>query len=457
MRLLFTVLPLWVAVIGLSVSGLHAQESACIITTIAGGTYVPAVDGGLATEAEFAFAEDIQHAPDGSVYIADSGHATIRRIRLDGTMEQVVGNGTRGSSPDGTPAREAQIDPRRLAFDAQGALLFTDGYRIRTITPDGKLATVAGNGSFLFSGDGGPAVDAGIGLHPLMALEANGSLLIAASQHGRIRRITPDGVIQTIAGKAELVDGSFFSSGDGDPAIDANLGHVFSLAVSPDGSIYFYGVVSGSLPEIRRIRTDGIVEPHPSPIGSTGDIAFDAAGNLFVSGLYVYRYESDSWVTVYDGRIAPDISVSPNGELLVLVDDQVFRIENNAETLIAGAGDKALHGDGGPADQAFIGNATGIAVADDSSVYFVDQSFDRVRRITPSGVLEFFAGTEAFGFRTVSGLTPGTGSASVGHVAVAPDGVVYVSGQFHLINQSPGPQSLVAIELDVEPQEVVHR
>jgi hypothetical protein len=334
MRILLASFPQFAMLLCLAASGLHAAENPCIITTIPGGAYVPASDGVLATDAEFAFSEDIQHAPDGSVYIADSGHVTIRRIRLDGTIERVVGNGTHGSSPDGTPARKAQINPRRLAFDAAGALLFTDGARIRTITPDGKLTTIAGNSSTHFSGDGGPAVDAGIGWHPLMAVEGAGSLLIGANS--LIRRIDSEGIIRTIGGRTGSSFGGPVISGDNGPATDAALGQLLSLAVGPDGSIYFYGIAPGSLPGIRRIRTDGIVEPHPSPISSIVDIAFDAAGNLYASSFYVYRYESGSWVIIYDRRIAPGLSVSPGGELLVLVDDQVFRIENNVGILVAG-------------------------------------------------------------------------------------------------------------------------
>ena len=118
----------------------------------------------------------------GNLYIADSGNNSIRKVAPNGTITTVAGNGTQGYSGDGGPATSAELNyPYGVAVDAAGNLYIADtsNYRVRKVTPDGTITTVAGNGTEGYSGDGGPATSAGLGMPQGVAVDAAGNLYIA--------------------------------------------------------------------------------------------------------------------------------------------------------------------------------------------------------------------------------------------------------------------------------------
>jgi hypothetical protein len=141
-----------------------------VIKTIA-GTGVPGVtgDGGPATAAEidssFGFAVITGDAA-GNIYFINSSNAPdirIRRIDKNGTISTYAGNGIAGSTGDGGPATSAEVWPGYILFDPAGRLLLVEGARIRAVGNDGKISSLAGNGSTGFAGDGGPAYPFGEG------------------------------------------------------------------------------------------------------------------------------------------------------------------------------------------------------------------------------------------------------------------------------------------------------
>jgi len=274
-----------------------------IITTVAGnGTAGFSGDEGPATQAQLRSPEGIAVAADGSLYFSDSGNSRIRRIDPDGIITTVAGNGTAGFSGDGGPATQAQLRyPEGIAVAADGSLYISDSninHRIRRIGPDGIITTVAGNGTDGFSGDGGPATQAQLGRPWNIAVAADGSLYICDVRNDRIRRVGLDGIITTVAG-----NGTTGFSGDGGPAILAQLSSPWSIAVAADGSLY---VIDYDNNRIRRIGPDGIIT---TVVGSNGDggfsgdggpaaqaqllwpdsIAFAADGSLYISDSLNYR------------------------------------------------------------------------------------------------------------------------------------------------------------------------
>ena len=133
-----------------------------------------------------------------------------------GIVTTVAGNGTAGFTGDGGPATAARLKkPGGVALDAAGNLFIADtwNHRIRKVTPGGVISTVAGNGTLGFSGDGGPATAAQLNYPSDMAVDAAGNLFIADTGNHRIRKVTPGGVISTVAG-----NGTAGFSGDGGPA-----------------------------------------------------------------------------------------------------------------------------------------------------------------------------------------------------------------------------------------------
>ena len=136
-----------------------------IITTVAGtGEQDFHGDGGPATHAAIALPRDVALGPDGNLYIADGANNRVRRVAPDGTITTVAGTGRADYSGDGGPAHNATLSmPYSIALDRAGNLYIVDtgNYRVRRIDAStGIITTVAGNGSYGFSGDCGPAINA---------------------------------------------------------------------------------------------------------------------------------------------------------------------------------------------------------------------------------------------------------------------------------------------------------
>src|SRR5262249_43599938 len=146
-----------------------------------------------------------------------------------------AGNGTSGYSGDGGPATSAQLNvPFGVAVDGAGNLYIADlrNSRIRKVTTDGLISTVAGNETTGYSGDGGPATSAQLNSPNGVAVDGAGNLYIADYSNNRIRRVTTDGLISTVAG-----NGTRGYSGDGGPATFAQLSGPAGVALDAAGNL----------------------------------------------------------------------------------------------------------------------------------------------------------------------------------------------------------------------------
>jgi sugar lactone lactonase YvrE len=164
-----------------------------IITTIAGTGEVESTgDGGLATEADLEAPDGLAFGPDGNLYVTEFGGSRIRKIDAEGIITTVAG-GEFGAAGDGGPATEAELNcPHSLAFDEVGNLYFTDvcNFKVRRIDPDGIITTVAGTGRPGFVGDGGPATEALLSENPVgLAIGPDGDLYVADTANHRIRKV----------------------------------------------------------------------------------------------------------------------------------------------------------------------------------------------------------------------------------------------------------------------------
>ncbi len=165
----------------------------------------------------------------------------------------------------------------------------------------GVITTVAGNGTLPFSGDGGPATKAGLGIPPDVAVDGAGNLYIVDRNNNRIRKVDTSGTISTFAG-----NGTQNSSGDGGPALNAAIFLPIAIAVDGAGSVYIADPGGG----LRKVNTSGIINSVPvissslSKIGSPGGMTSDSAGNVYVSdlnGSAVYKLDKAGVLTTVAG------------------------------------------------------------------------------------------------------------------------------------------------------------
>ena len=162
----------------------------------------------------------------GNLFIADSSNYRIRQVSPGGIITTVAGNGTRGYSGDGGVATNACLYyPHGVAVDASGNLAIADAgnNRVRKVSTDRIITTVAGNGRRGYSGDGGPALNASLDFAFGVAVGTAGDLFITDHGNCRVRKVDTNGIITTVAG-----NGQWGYSGDGGPAADASL-------CAPDG------------------------------------------------------------------------------------------------------------------------------------------------------------------------------------------------------------------------------
>lgn len=187
-------------------------------------------DGGPALSALFIQPDGIAVAPDDSVYVSDSLANRVRLVR-DGIITTVAGTGVAEYAGDGGPGVDASLHwPTALVLDPEGNLFIADtrNHAVRRLATDGTMTTVAGSGTPGAHGDGGPATEAQLDQPYGLALEADGTLYIADRGNFRIRRVSPNGMIETLAGTG--VEGA-----ENGPAESATFGYVARLALDDDG------------------------------------------------------------------------------------------------------------------------------------------------------------------------------------------------------------------------------
>ncbi|CAO5193000.1 eukaryotic-like serine/threonine-protein kinase [Frankia sp. AiPs1] len=232
-----------------------------VITTVVGtGTAGFGGDGGPATAAQINSTEKIAVGPDGSLFLSDYENHRIRKVDPNGIITTYAGTGTAGYTGAGGQATAARIDgPNDLAVTSDGTVYFADlgSSTIQKITPNGIITTIAGTGQKGYSGDGGPATAAKLNV-PSLTLGVDGkTFYLADYNNNRVRRIDPNGIITTIAGT-----GTKGLSGDGGPATAAQFENPSSIAIDGSGNIY---VADNGNDRVRRIDPNGTISTIARP------------------------------------------------------------------------------------------------------------------------------------------------------------------------------------------------
>jgi len=304
-----------------------------IITTFAGtGVAGWTGDGGPAIEARLRYPWASAADNEGNLYISDFDNCCIRKVDTHGVITTIANQGACGYWGDGGPAVSAGIrDPMGIAVDGEKNIFFADGDRIRKIDTAGIITTIAGTGGEDFSGDGGPALQATFYWPFGLAVDNEGNVYVSDTFNKRVRKIDTSGIINTVAGS-----GKWDYSGDGGPATQAGLSETYGIAVDPSGNIYVSeynfrirkintdGIITTFAGNGDDVSSgDGgpaVLASFSEPLG----IAVDRAGNLYIA---------DPWAD----RVRRVSASSPIAKMLA-GDDILFAEESGIGHIMAGSG-----------------------------------------------------------------------------------------------------------------------
>ncbi|MFF6952812.1 RICIN domain-containing protein [Streptomyces iakyrus] len=338
--------------------GEHADPP---ISTVAGtGGAGFSGDNGPASSAQLNRPYGIAVDTTGTVYFSDYNNHRVRKITTDGRISTVAGTGAAGFGGDNGPAASAQLNcPREIAVDAAGAVYITDAgnHRVRKVTADGKISTFAGTGTAGFSGDGGLATAARLNYPLGVAVDGSGAVYIADHHNHRVRKVTADGKISTFAGT-----GTAGFAGDGGPALSAQLRRPYALAVDTADGLC---IADAENHRVRKVSADGTI----STVAGSGTAGFGGDGGPAASAKLnlPLGVVADSSGTLY-------ISDYHNHRVRKVTADGTI-------STAAGTGTAGFGGDDGPAASAKLNYPFGLAVDCVDTLYIADHINNRVRKI----------------------------------------------------------------------------
>lgn len=301
---------------------------------------------------------------------------TIAAPAASWTISSIAGNGQQGFSGDGGPATEAKIDnPFGVVRGPDGAIWFCEytGQRVRKILPNGTIQTIAGSGKKGFTGDGGPALEASFNLPHEIRFDAAGDLFIVDMSNHAVRKVAmKTGIITTIAGT-----GKAGYSGDNGPATQAELKQPHSIQFGPEGDLYICDIGNNVIRKVD-MKT-GVISTFAGTgqPGATPDGAPIQGTPLKGPRSLDFDKEGNLWLATREGN-------------------QVFKFDLKAGKIqhIAGTGKKGFTGNGGPAKEATLSGPKGIALDAEGNVWLADTESHSVRMVNvKTGHLELIAGT----------------------------------------------------------------
>ena len=348
------------AVATLAALAAPAQAAPGDIFTFAGtGAAGFSGDGGPAVSAALSQPMAVAWAADGSVLFADFGNHRIRRVSPRGEITTVAGTGAAGHSGDGGAATSAQLSwPIDVEPTADGGFLIADygNKRVRRVSPGGVITTVAGTGQGGSQGDGGPATSARVTAPTGVAVTPDGGFLIADAQAGKIRRVSPGGTITTVAG------GGSDGAGDGGSALAAQLSAPVGVAALPGGGFL---VAEWAAHRVRLVSAAGVI----TRVAGTGTAGFSGDGGAAANA----QLNTPVGVsTTADGGFL--IGDSLNGRVRKVSAD-------GAIATIAGTSARGYAGDGGPAALAQLRSPAAAAENANGAIVIADNEDSRLRLV----------------------------------------------------------------------------
>jgi uncharacterized protein (TIGR03437 family) len=308
------------------------------------------------------------------------------------TISTYAGNGTAGFSGDSGAPTSAELDlPLGLAFDSSGNLYIADSFneRVRKIS-GGDITTVAGNGTQGYTGDKAAATSAEMFSPSAVAFDSSGNLYIADTENHVVREVSTSGTITTFAGNNI---GGY--SGDGGAATSAQLEFPTAVAVDSSGNVY---IADSGNEVIRKVSGGNISTLTGSTPGQflnhPVSVLLDSSGNLYISDQSAYR---------------------------------IMKYSNGTLTAFAGNGNIGFSGDNGPAIDAALDEPSGIALDSSGYLYICDTDNNKIRKVSPGGIITTIAGLGIPGYFGDGGFATNALLSFPRGIVVDSSGNVYVS------------------------------
>lgn len=413
-------------------------NKAGIITTVAGdGAFFFMGDNGPAYRASIAGPTGIAVDGKGNVYIADRNNNRIRVVDSLGMIRTFAGTGQQDYNGASEVARETNLHlPFGVALDKRGNILIIDRshYRIRKVDPQGsKVETLAGNGKKKFGGDGGPATGAKLSFPHGITVEKNGNIFFSDKAHHRIRKITPDGIISTIAG-----DGIRGTIGDGGPALKASLYAPTDLELNNKNELFMI-TPSGFISKIRKIDTKGIIhhfldtseQHYKKSIMTANSLALASKSALAI-------------ITQFT-----DLALDSKGNMYIAdrINHQIRKVTADGKvSTIAGTGESDFSGDGGPAIKARFRDPSAIALDKQGNLYIADSANNKIRKIDTKGIITTIAGNGEHKDTGDGGPALEAGIRSMEALRMSPGGELHlVGGNTHHIRKITKDGKIVTV------------
>lgn len=345
-----------------------------VVTTLAGLANASGSADGTGSEARFFQPRYVTVDTAGNVYVGDTVNCTVRKITPAGVVTTLAGSPTQRGSVDGVGSAARFSSPSGVAVDQSGNVYVSDegNCTLRKITPAGVVTTIAGSAGVAGSTDGTGNAARFRGLSGL-AIDGAGNIYGADEGDNTIRKITPAGVVTTVAGL-----GLDYAIGnkDGLPSA-AQFQTATQVAASPSGTVYVSDTLNHT---IRQISADGVVSTvagsSTAPSGNNEDGTGTAARFAAPGPIAV-----DASGTIYVGELT-------NGTIRKITSDKVVTTLNSV-----GAGHTQFDGIGG------------IATDSAGGVYVTDNHKHTINKISAVGVITTLAGSSG-----VAGQIDGSGS-----------------------------------------------